>query len=81
MSLLLPREPAKTCQIQRSWSHTDSRTIDRLPYLPLCCPAADFGQPCHSQWLQSKLPIQPGKPRSLLNARMRVMPSSVGARR
>ena len=81
MSLLLPGEPAKTCQTQRSWSNTVSRTIDRLPDLPLCCPAADFGQPCHYQWLQSKLPIQPGKPRSLLNARMRVMSSSVGARR
>jgi len=81
MSLLLPDEPAKTCQTQRSWSHTISRTIDRLSDLPLCCPAADYGQPCHSQWLQSKLPIQPGTPRSLFYARMRVMSSSVVARR
>jgi len=55
--------------------------MDRLPDLPLCCPAADFGHPFHLQWLQSKLPIQLGKPRSLLNARMRVMSSFVGARR
>ena len=80
MSLLFPGEPAKTGQTQRSLSHTVSRTMDRVPVLPLCCPAADFGQPCHSQWLQSKLPIHPGKPRSSLNARMRAMSSFVGAR-
>jgi len=81
MSLLLHGEPAKICQTQHSWSHTVSRTIVRLPDLPLCWPAADFGQPCHFQWLHSRLPIQPGKPQSLLKARMRVISSFFGARR
>jgi len=75
------RTPHKKSQIQRSPSQTVSITTERFPWRFWYMPANALGQLRHSQWLQSRQPMQPGIPRSALRVRIRCSSSVVGGRK